>query len=224
MTKTLIKIETWLPIFSGFYECGYLPSDNELDGEVEHYATEHGMDRDWLEANLWDCIDYQKEAFAVAQALVSAIEDKLKEIIPSIESVKMQKIVSPREYNFTNDAINIEMEVSEGFFAEMIKLVNKHGAAFDDYITSTYTSRSGFASYYSNDHLEWIAELMKMTPEEYHTHKIGSMMQFLCLELIEEEDRQEYSLLQDAFCNGLSIGEFINEEKLMADYAERDSD
>ena len=248
MTKTLIKIETWLPIFTGFYECGYMPSDTELEGEVEYYADELGMDIKWLNANLWDCIDYGKEQLAVANALVEAIEEKMKEILPSIEAVKMQKVVSPKEYNFENDAINIEIEAGDDFFAEVLeKITHKRKVKrlkpisiggerfylkqrvttldlFKKYIEDKYTSYDGFASFYSNDSDEWLNDLEHFTPDKYHRHKIGSIIEFLCLEMIDENERVERNLLEGAFSNGLNVSEFIDMDKLKKDYAERETE
>ena len=101
-----------------------------------------------------------------------------------ILDVDYENTVSPKYYNFSNDSINCEIEFNDKLLQEFI---NNNKEKFKEYITSRYTSCSGFISSYSNDVENW------MEVKGYNEHEIGSVLNFVLNELNENA---EISLLE----------------------------
>lgn len=61
---------------------------------------------------------------------------------------------------------------------------------FKDFIEDRYTSCSGFISYYSSNHLDWLDEFANLFEDE---HKLGALLEFVCeIEEITEESIFDY--------------------------------
>src|SRR5690606_12071738 len=109
------------------------------------------MPWDFVEQNFWEVIDYSAGNLAVAQACAESLP-YIHELEDFVEGVEFEKIISPREYNFTNDAVDITVEVD---LDAIKKYLDENETAFGDYLEETYTSRSGFISSYPNTGEEW---------------------------------------------------------------------
>ena len=94
----------------------------------------------------------------------------------------MQEVKSPKEYNFYNDSINVEIEVD--LDAVLLKLI-KLNSEFSDYISGQYTSYDGFMSSHSSDSNDWILDIKNNGDL---SHKLGACLGFLLLCHGTEED------------------------------------
>jgi len=170
------KIDTWCPLFPGFYETFYSFdfSDceyalfNDPDAVKEAYPKVY----EWIMENLYDYVDYSAYRNATAEAFVEALLDYIREELPGlsaiIKGIEYQTVQSPKEYNFQSDSINIAVDVN---LAELCKLfVNSQGVR--EYLKARYTSCSGFISHYSNDLDEFLAD-------EDIAHTAGTMLEYL---------------------------------------------
>ena len=179
MSKYKTKVPTWLPIFSGFYENFYWEPD--LDSEAQYLEDEHG----YKDKNLWEKFDYRKWNQHISKELCNLVEEFMSEWILKIE---YEKISSPREYNFSTDAIHCNITVKPKAIREYLQ-ANKE--AFAKYIKDRYTSRDGFMSWFSNDIEDWALK-MNDFKDFNHKHECGSILEFIARnEGIEEGDLYE---------------------------------
>ena len=168
-----MKTKTWCPLFPGFYG-SYLEPDesyemdyiNEVRQEKNLLGTLDDMPFDALQ---FDYSTYYDEA---SRNYADAIEEALKEIIPSL-SIKFEAVVSPKEYNFANDSINIEVEFNA---EEVLNYLNNNLESLAKHIKENYTSYDGFISHYSNDIQDWNLEECLQ-----HEHQCGALLNFILL-------------------------------------------
>ena len=174
-------IETYLPVFPGFYGTIFEPNSHE-ESEVEHINEQREELK--LQPITWDAckFDYPAYRVDVAKKVCPYIEKELNDIFTSKIAVTYQDIHSPREYNFSNDSINVAIEIKTGFKTELIKYLLENNEAFTTYIKDRFTHRSGFYSFYSNNPVKWVTEYM----EKLATDKtvLGALLDFVC----ENED------------------------------------
>lgn len=166
-----MKVATFLPIFNGFYgtlfECLV---DNRISDEIESYNDDNNTSLTYDDFSFNIC-DFEYE---IAKDCVNAIEQKLNEI-GIICSIKFEKVVSPREYNFMNDSINVEIDFEN--FNSVIEILQENSKEFAEYIKERYTSCSGFISSYSSYSSDWIDDLTNNAENEMH--KVGAVLQFI---------------------------------------------
>lgn len=169
-----MKIETDCPLFPGFYNTMFEPSE---ENEIYSHNQEHDTDLSYDDFT-WDYDDYQER---VASAFVSSFEREFKDIMPGID-IKFQKVVSPKEYNFRNDSINIEVNMN---FNNFMEIVNENKENIRDYIRQNYTSRDGFISFHSNVVEDWCNPDYIM---ENLDHRVGALMEALAHHYIDVDD------------------------------------
>ena len=227
--NNLKSIETWCPIFPGFYNTlfemdndGVLDNLNEDREDPEREAHKFGDQEITYDNCEWDYKQYQID---VSKKVVSVIEDKLKEMLPAIKEVNFQELRSPREYNFSNDAIDIEVIVSNSLRGQIMKFLKDNHEAWDKYLKERYTSCSGFMSSYENSAEGWIGETKNYT--DLDSHYLGSILQFILLEhddgydedvdytlhsiVMEDIYTDEYCTLLGTDCLNCLIEETMNE-------------
>ena len=172
--EKLITVGTWLPCFPGFYGTYLEPSeDSELE-YIDDKRRELGLigrvgDYTLDSSTTFKVAEYEEE---VAKRYTNLVEAELKEYIPSI-TIRYQGIVSPKEYNFATDSVNIEVTLS---IQELYNYVDKFAKAFKEYIKLNYTSHDGFISRYSNDYTDWLRNFEDTVK---HEHQLGAMLQFV---------------------------------------------
>lgn len=142
-TKELTN-EFIAPAFAGFYESIFTPYfDEDLDCDNELQA--------WVNENV--DYDYKEYESNVAKHYVWAVEDALKEYLPSFRA-EYKEVDSPKYYNFETDravgVCNLE-EIRE----EIKAYINKNFDAFRQWIRDKHSSYDGFISYYSNNVYDW---------------------------------------------------------------------
>lgn len=197
------KIGTWLPIFQGFYGSSFEDDDDLLDKLFSDPEKLGETSKEWLNDNAFNHIDYSDYHLDLAKCICDTvcetmIEQKL------ITSYEFEELRSPKEYNFTNDSINVKFEVC---IQDLVDKCMDNFEDFKQYIKDTYTSYDGFSSSYTNNATEWIEDL-----EDNTSHKIGSMLQFLI--------EFDYLDLYEACSNNVYIGEYINYDTLLGAFNE----
>lgn len=176
--------QTWLPIFSGFYGTYFEPDETN---EIENINSERRK-KNLPEITSDDCkFNYGEYRNEVGKKACQWVETQLKE--PEIEcTIEYEDISSPREYNFTNDSINVKIELDkEAVLSYLIK--NKESLA--KYFRERYTSRSGFISFYSPDIDWWIESFEqdkgKNSLDRDTSHICGAILDSI---LSQEEDAE----------------------------------
>ena len=173
---TINKTDTWLPVFSGFYETIWETYDAE-EQKIEH-INEIRVQNGLGEIG-WDDIDwnYSDYALDVARRFTRQIEDKLK-TLGMIKACVMQELVSPREYNYRNDSVNVEITLSASNVKMIEKYLDANLAEFQKYLRGNYSSYDGFISSYSNSLGAWIGSLKTTLAD---SHQLGAVLQFILL-------------------------------------------
>ena len=195
--------ETWLPDFPGFYESIY--SFDLIDVEWDLFNDPSKVDPkfvDWLTSLVYNNVDYETYQNDISKEFISVWFEHNKEALPFLKSVEYQQLVSPKEYNFSTDSINIKVNLD---LKALVKAFKDSDKAVD-YIKQKYTSYDGFISSYSNDLNEWLATL-----NEDLDHKIGSMLQ--CLSVFDNDDYWE--VLENIYA-----GNYIDYDKLIEAFNE----
>jgi hypothetical protein len=165
------NIKTWTP-FQGFY------------------GTMWELDTDWIEDEQGKIvpyerlnIDYDRWRKDVCEHVVSEMNDRLKDFSLNM---RFQSIYSPREYNFTNDSINVICDVDAKAIASYIY---ENQEAYQSYLTNHHTSYDGFNSFQSNRFVDWEEDTEKFTKLDNNEYTLGSILEFICEnEGIEESE------------------------------------
>jgi hypothetical protein len=192
-----LKVETWLPVFSGFYGTiweGDREEELEIDG-INEKREELG-----LSPVEWDAVEFDYEGYMkdVCERLTRYIGEELKRK-GLIAGYRFQSIRSPREYNFTNDAVDVEYTLVKENVRAIGRYLMHHRKAFEEYVKETYTSRSGFVSSYSNDAGVWLKDIQDTVT---HRHKLGSVLNFI---LLNEDDEIEVYAYEQLSGNGVTV-------------------
>lgn len=212
-----MKQNTWLPIFTGYYNSFFDESDHiieleaslDIDEYKHHYVDlfKAGVTHEFFAEHFWEYADFTK-CFNEASRYIceGLLELDHSEIILDI---KYEKTVSPKEYNFTNDSINCEID----YDAKKLKdYINSHMEEFKKYLKSKYTSYDGFSSSYSNDVDDWLDF------ENYSEHELGSVLEFI---IENNEDEAELSLFYASNCSEAFLGFEFNSEKCISDFKKK---
>jgi hypothetical protein len=165
-----MKIQTYLPVFTGFYE-------SLFDLDTDNFCEEHDCSYDDLE------IDYNGYMIAVSKSLCIEVGRQMSDFIGTI---KFESLESPKYYNYSNDSINVLI----GPIKENISnYIYEHKDEFCKYLRDNYTSCDGFVSSHSNSFDEWEQLTKNFRSFKVHTHYLGSVLQFIAEnEEITEED------------------------------------
>ena len=158
------KIETWLPLFKGFYGT-FWDGDNELDSYCQEYdVRSEDVQTDWS--------SYRKN---VAFTLVEKMEQDLI-TMGFIESMTLEKVSSPKYYNFENDSIYVTIVPK----VEAIRTyIHQYISEFDAYVKAKYTSRDGFNSFHPNTAFEWSLKTDKFNVLDNDGHTLGCLLDFI---------------------------------------------
>ena len=174
-------IDTWLPLFKGFY-CTIWDGDSELDSFCEYNeVSSDEVEVDWL--------GYRHK---IAVSITSEIESKLVEL-GLIESITYQHITSPNYYNFVNDSIDVEIIP---IVDNIVSYIHSNYDAFNSYLKQRYTSRDGFISFYPNNAIEWAENTLNFSVLDKDGHVLGTILDFALV----NEDLSEH----DFYCDVIS--------------------
>lgn len=171
--------------FSGFY---YSLHDSALDSALESvFSDDSGNTRDAILYAAQDATDWRQVQHRYAAEYAAALAEEFN--LPlQFESVK-----SPKEYNFSTDIIycTISAENAALLFDTCDKIILAKIAR------ETFTSRSGFISFYSPDFTEWGDVLA------WDHNQLGVLIRAHVTEKNPDFDQwAEIELMEDAQCNG----------------------
>lgn len=175
--KNTKNIESYLPVFTGFYETIFQADEEQVIESPYKYD-----DYDF---------DYTGYQIQVAKECCDAIENKLEDIGNFDIKIKYQDIISTKYYNFANDTVNVKYILSKNSSKEIDKYLSYHIDAFTNYIKDHYTSRDGFNSSYSNDVIVWLNEYLN--DSQQLSHVFGSILEFI----LTNEKYSDYDLYGD---------------------------
>ena len=186
-----MKVQTFLPVFNGFYNTLFEDIlDSTTDNAIEYYNEQNNTNL------VYDDFDFNFNSIMkeISQDAVSKIEDKLNEIGINC-TIIYENLVSQREYNFSNDSINIEINFKK--FSRVIEILEQNYDSFSQYIKEDYTSRSGFISSHSSYASDWMEDLKNDAENE--THKVGAVLDFIIQEIEEYKPDDLYYDLCDNY-------------------------
>ncbi len=137
--------------FTGFYESLWSSGiESEETSFVENYLEEHPGASN-VSAAVWKCANYQRAYLEVAKAYAQAFQDWINKECQTDITFEWDELTSPKEYNFTTD--RIFCKISDVDVLKLVGLVSWGEIA--DAAKETFTSRDGFASFYSPDIDTW---------------------------------------------------------------------
>lgn len=180
--KTMKKVKTWLPVFRGFYGTELEPYEDYEIESIKEQRELFKLSGLPYEAIKWDYDSYQTK---VAENCCDFIEGALENFVSKIT---FQEICSPREYNFANDSINIEVSLSKDNIKSIKLYLLNNKSQFETYVHENYTSCSGFISWFDNDANNWLFDIDNVLEDK---HQLGSILQFICY----NEDKHVYTFL-----------------------------
>lgn len=170
------NVETFLPIFSGFY--GSIWEDENFEGEAERFGLNDNF-------QFWEYVNYGEYREALAKRFCSIVEKELSDFVECIQYVGID---SPQYYNFTNDKIACIIRPKK---EAVRKYIYEHKAEFETYLVDHFKSRDGFISFHPYTFDDW-KEITKDF-KDFSTDKgyiqLGSILNFICeVEKIDGEN------------------------------------
>lgn len=183
-TINIQKIETFLPIFSGFYETIWQGYTEDFTYNLNNDREEKGLkpiDYDILE------IDYKGYEVDIVKQLCHIIAKELQDYV---EKIEYQELKSPKEYNFYNDSVNVTIIPK---VKDIKTFIYNHLADFKEFLKQRYTSYDGFISYYKPDFNKWKEDTRDFEDYSVNTHYLGAILDFIAI----KEDITEYKLFED---------------------------
>ena len=178
-------IKTYLPVFPGFYGTLFEADETQEIDHINELREVANMEPVKFDDIKFDYKTFEKES---AMQAVNFIEKELNEVLDTNFVITFEELISPREYNFTNDSINVEIKGTAQDFEAVQNYINNNFAAFNKYIKERYSSCSGFISFYTNEGAEFLA----LSIEE-DNHIFGSLLDFIFEnEKIDQEQMYYY--------------------------------
>lgn len=168
-----IKLNTSLvPFFTGCYENIWEVRETDDDGnelEVEY--------------------DFKDMMKSIVEAYTNHEDEILRDLeVSFIKSIKFTGgFYSPREYNFSTDNIDFEVEVDK---KELNKTLDKLATdlEFRQFLTDNFSSRSGFISFTPDNYSEIVEQIE--TENDHLAQSVGAVIRYLAtqetLDNIEE--------------------------------------
>ena len=172
-----ITYENWsCEVFEGFY--------NTIIGD---FSSVYEMEPTLPEGYEYDVRDWNGYQNKVGKKFTSLLEDRLEACSSEILSnLEFKGIDSPREYNFTTDKVEIEMDVDTDAIRDYCFKTNR--TKFDGYLHENFTSRDGFWSFIKNNVHDFEGTLEM--DDEFDRY-IRVMIEFYLLQEIDFENLRE---------------------------------
>lgn len=188
------KVQTYLPVFTGFYGTIFEPDDtfDYPEDKADLLKREGAEDipvEDFDEVCDFDFTAWQNE---FAERMVAAMERGFKSKDIGIKSVKFDNIHSPRQYNFSNDSINVTFTLTKKFRDWWLAYILDNSEEWAAYLKRHCTSYDGFISFKPNTVKGWYKETEGYT--DLDGCNLGFMLEFYC----ENEGYEQDALYYDA--------------------------
>lgn len=188
------NIESYLPVFKGFY--GSYWDDIDFYGEDEHF----GLPKDFP---FWEYLDWGAYKEALSKAFCDVIEREMSDFV---ERIEYQSLQSPKYYNFENDSINCIIRPKKKAIKDFIY---SHKDAFQEYLTAHLKSRDGFISFHSHYFEDWETDTNKFTKLDNKGITLGFILDFIA----EEVDKDyEQNIYQSFYEVDVYFSEFYTQE------------
>jgi hypothetical protein len=169
------KVNTFVPVFNGYYD-SIFEGDSVEENEMEYFNEQR------LEAGKTEIKDYElfkfdletfyKETTVQIENIVSFWLKKLGFITTS----RFQKLSSPKEYNFYNDSIWVDYELTKENIGNIKKYLKSDIDKFQTYLDENYIARDGFIPYYSTYLGDWLNNKAL-----FDSHQLGAILNFILL-------------------------------------------
>jgi hypothetical protein len=187
--KPITKINTFLPIFTGFYGTIF-EADEESSIEID-YINERRAELKLPEVDS-DAIDFDYQTYyqEIAKGCVDHAQETLTEILGGEIQIEFKELISPKYYNFTNDSIDVLITMDKQAEESMQKYLLENNKLLADYLEEHFKSRSGFISFYDHDIKTWGGEYYTNMDEKYHI--LGSLIDFIMKNEDEEAELNMY--------------------------------
>ena len=194
--EKFVSTGTWLPCFPGFYCSIFEPCEDMINENLEEYFT--GRELENILENFY-CTAEQSRANSeyeknVCKEFTSAIECELIEKF--VSRIIFDDIQHPKEYNFTTDSVNVQVYFSKTNIRNIKSFLKENFTEWEKYLKSHYKSCSGFMSWYgyAADGEDW-KDIDECLTDK---HKAGSILQFICNQLFDDESII-YSVLENVY-------------------------
>lgn len=155
---------------------------------------------------IWDCNDSPDfYGFYKMGDILQGYQDNkdvilqgLQKVINGIMGIEFPDSYSPKEYNFSNDTLDIDLKVSNKFLPGLVDKL-KNDEDFHQYLKDHFTSCDGFMSFTPNNIKDWINEIENESSE--FEQSIGAGLSYLLhpsdFDLYDSIEYEMYELLSD---------------------------
>lgn len=136
-------------VMPGFYETHLFNSDTlyYINEDEKDYAESEG--REFVGLDIDDFTEFRNDVCeTITDNLISPLLCEDTEICDKCE---FSAVSSPRYYNFTNDKIEIKLNIDLDKLKDKVKNDEHLGECFDSYLKTHYTSYNGFMSFVANN-------------------------------------------------------------------------
>ena len=146
MTNESESISAVAPGFPGFYD--------------HYYGYFQDPDVDWEKHDEHPHMPYKEFTEEIGRMYCEEIMMWVKDshsTTPPITSIDFVEISSPKWYNFANDKVmmNVNVTSKKEFGGWLAEYSSAHKDEWAEYLKSLFTSRDGFHSWFSNDPEKW---------------------------------------------------------------------
>lgn len=178
----MIKVKTYLPIFSGYYGNSMWDQDENENFELQNINDER--ENNGKKPIEWDEMEFNYSAFyeELSEKITVSVESLLCDFV---EKIEFEGLISPKFYNYSNDSINVSIFPKK---TEIMEYLDQNNDDFEHYLKDNYTSYDGFISFKPNN----VAEFMDGAPLE-DEHKLGSILNFIA----NNEEIDEYAVYDE---------------------------
>jgi hypothetical protein len=188
-----ITIGSWLPVFPGFYGTIFDDEgmyDQELELIMEQVKpvelAEAMVENFYMSKESTRCWNDYRDT--ITKQSVEIIEKELKEL-GVVDQIKFTELVSPKEYNFRNDSINVELVFTPENIQNIKNFIEEEYDQWERYLADRFSSRDGFISFHAN-HPE--AEEWNIDSAIEDAYKAGAILDFICYEQAIDEETLYY--------------------------------
>ena len=205
--EKIIKNETigCLQSFVGFYDSIWEP-DTEIYYECEQTGQEEDVDFTF---------DYKQYQNDICKAYTEVWELWMQEFISEDIELEFVEVVSPRYYNFENDACRVKIRLTQAAEDAIIAKIGKHRDQIAKWIKENHTSNEGFSSNLSDDIDQWPSRLFN-NEETFQPAYLFSMLYYIVkAEFIRigESENLEYEAY-GCICENIDITSYMKEVEM----------
>lgn len=195
------QFKTFAPLFSGFYQSKWAPDFENI---------EYNNEQEIKEGNLENVIDTDKfnwKAYtnSVASTFVHQLASELKSN-GIVNAITFEEVISPKEYNFTTDSINISVDMNEENILNLQNHIKQNIDVYRERIKAEHTSYDGFISFTSNNIDEWDKQTDGFRDFEVKNGKyyLGFLLGVYCdIEGIKEDDLYDWCNVNEILYNSI---------------------